>query len=157
MADEAEPDLIAAHRHFSTHCFNLAWELMEKKDRSADDDEQLIRLVHASLWHWSQRTDCSNRNLSIGYWQASRAYVLIGQTESARRYAKLSLKSTPPDDEFCLGYACEAMARAELLANNRPTAEEFLTLARRHCDNVADAESRQSLLSDLESLGHSHQ
>jgi hypothetical protein len=27
-------DLAAAHKYFSAHCFNAAWDLIEKKDRT---------------------------------------------------------------------------------------------------------------------------
>ena len=56
MADDANFEADHAHRHFSASCFNLAWELIEKPDRTAEDDEQMVRLAQASLWHWTQRS-----------------------------------------------------------------------------------------------------
>ncbi|MBW6493806.1 MAG: hypothetical protein K0B16_04495 [Burkholderiaceae bacterium] len=35
MAKTPEFDLAAAHRYFAAHCFNSAWELIGKTDRSA--------------------------------------------------------------------------------------------------------------------------
>jgi hypothetical protein len=58
-------DLAAAHRFFSADCFNKAWELIEKPDRTQEEDEAMIRLNQASLWHWSQREECASRNMSI--------------------------------------------------------------------------------------------
>jgi hypothetical protein len=78
MADDADFDADQAHRHFSASCFNLAWELIDKPDRTAEDDEQMVRLAQASLWHWTQRSDCTDKNLSIGYWQVSRVCALLG-------------------------------------------------------------------------------
>ena len=53
MADTPDFDTEQAHRYFSTHCFNMAWQLIEKPDRTPEDDEQMIRLAQASLWHWT--------------------------------------------------------------------------------------------------------
>ncbi len=48
-------DLAVAHRFFSTQCFNDAWDLIGKSDRTAGEDEHLISVCHASLWHWRCR------------------------------------------------------------------------------------------------------
>ena len=66
-------DIAAAHRHFAAHCFNSAWDLIEKADRSAEDDRLMVLLNQASIYHWLQRSDCNNQRLSIGYWQARRS------------------------------------------------------------------------------------
>jgi hypothetical protein len=58
--------------------------LIEKRDRTPEEDEQMIRLNQASLWHRTQREDCISTNLSIGYWQAARIYTLLGRIEAAR-------------------------------------------------------------------------
>lgn len=152
MADHPGFDTQNAHKYFSAMCFNMAWQLIEKPDRTADDDEHLIRLAQASLWHWTQRSDCSAKNLSIGYWQASRVYALLREAENARKYARLCLDKTPADDLFCLGYAYEALARAESIDDNAAKAREYLAEAWRHAAGVADAEDKQLLVNDLETL-----
>jgi hypothetical protein len=55
MADKKEFDSASGHEHFSKACFNDAWDLIEKNDRSPDEVEELIHTAHASLYHWSQR------------------------------------------------------------------------------------------------------
>ena len=70
----SEFDAAAAHRHFATDCFNRVWEMLEKPDRSADEDRMMVAMSHASLFHWQQRADCTPRNLSVGYWLISRVY-----------------------------------------------------------------------------------
>jgi len=152
MTDKPDFDVEQVHRHFSTHCFNAAWQLIDKSDRTSEDNEQMIRLVQASLWHWTGRPDCSDKNLSIGFWQASRVYALVGEADNARKYASLCLDKTPRDDEFCLGYAYEALARAELLVGNNAKARQHLADARRQAEGVSDDESRQMLVDDLRTL-----
>ena len=152
MADNPSFDTEHAHKYFSANCFNTAWQLIEKPDRTPDDDEQMIRLAQASLWHWTQRSDCTDKNLSIGYWQASRVYALLGEVENARKYAQCCLDKTPADEPFFLGYAYEALARAESIADNGAKAKEHLAEARRHAEGVRDAEDKQLLVNDLKTL-----
>ena len=100
-------DTAKAHQFFSTHCFNSAWELIDKPERTSEENEQMIQRTMASLWHWTQREDCIDQNLSIGYWQAARVFALAGERDNARKYAQRCLDITPTDDPFCLGYAHE--------------------------------------------------
>jgi len=89
MANDPEFDVSKAHRFFAATCFNKAWDLIEKSNRTSTDDEQMVLLTHASMWHWTQRPDCKQENLSIGYWQAARVYAILRRVEEARRYANL--------------------------------------------------------------------
>ena len=145
-------DPAKAHNFFSAHCFNIAWELIDKPERTPEETEQMIQRTMASLWHWAQRPDCSPTNLSIGYWQTARVYALAGEAANARKYAGLCLNITPTDDAFCLGYAHEATARAEALAGNQELANEHLAKATQFATNVTKAEDRKLLEADLASL-----
>jgi hypothetical protein len=150
-----EFDLPAAHRYFAAACFNLAWELIDKPDRSSDEDERMLQLNQASLWHWSQRADCQERNLSIGYWQASRIHWLLQRANEAMRYAELCLLHTPKDDAFLMGYAHEALARSANLAGDVESFARHLGSASTFAAKVGDDEDRQMLESDLNSLRQS--
>jgi hypothetical protein len=61
MTDKSEFDRTAAHRYFSANCFNKAWTLIDKEDRTPEEDQQMIRLNQASIWHWTQREDCTDK------------------------------------------------------------------------------------------------
>ncbi len=94
MTGTPDFDLDAAHRYFSAHCFNAAWDLLDKQERTPEENEQMIRLCLASAWHWTQRADCTPTNLSVGYWQASRIYAVLGQGDNARRYGQMCLAAS---------------------------------------------------------------
>jgi hypothetical protein len=145
-------DLAAAHRFFSADCFNKAWELIEKPDRTPEEDEQMIRLSQVSIWHWSQREDCTSRNMSIGYWQASRIQALLGRADDARRYGRLCLQYSQQEPPLFLAYAYEALARAEQLARDEPLVEQYHAEALRLAEAVVDAEDRKFLLDDLNTI-----
>ncbi len=151
MADPAF-DVAAAHKFFSVNCFNEAWELIQKRDRTRDGDEQMLFLACTSLWHWTQRPDCTPAKKSIGCWQLSRINAILGRADESRRYAQLSLEHSSEEDSFLVGYAYEALARAELVANNRARSKEYLAEALRRAELVTDTEDKALLVSDLQSL-----
>lgn len=153
MSQAPKFDMEAAHKYFAANCFNQAWDLIEKEDRSPEDDEQMIRLAQASMWHWTQRDDRTDTNLSVGYWQLSRIYALLGRVESARRYGKLSLKLAGDSKPFYQGYAHEALARTEMVAGDLKRMSEHLSKARAHAEQVPDEESRKLLQDDLATIG----
>lgn len=141
-----------AHQFFSKHCFNRAWDLIDKPHRTPEDNEQMIHLAHASIWHWSERPDCTDKNLSIGYWQLSRIYAQIGDGASAAKYAQICLEKSPKEDPFLLGYAHEALARAAKIQGNTAKAKEHHAEASRLAETIDDAESQKMLMNDLNGM-----
>jgi hypothetical protein len=152
MAEKPAFDLQAAHKHFSTACFNRAWDLIDKSDRSALEDEEMIRLGQASLFHWAQRDDCTDRNMSIGFWQLSRIYALLHRPHEARRYADFCLQHSEGEAPFYRAYAFEALARSESLKGNEDASRSFLRQARDLLEQITDQEARAILAEDLETI-----
>ena len=152
MAASSSIDTTQDHKFFSAYCFNSTWKLIDRPKCTSSDNEQMIQCTMASLWHWSQSEDCTDTNLSNGYWHAARVYALAGEAANARKYARLCLDITPTDDAFYLGYAHEAMARAEALAGNQELANEHLAKATQFATNIIRAEDRKLLETDLATL-----
>jgi len=144
-------DTAAAHKYFAAHCFNSSWPLIEKQDRSPAEDEALVAMAHASLWHWTQRPDCTDQNLSVGHWLLSRVYSVLGDAAQAQRYARSCLRFSERDGvaPFYLGYAYEALARAAALGGDRSESARFLGLARQAAERVNEQDERKMLLDDL--------
>lgn len=90
----------------------------------------------------------------MGHWQTSRVYALLGQAGNARRYAHLCLDASQEQGTgaFYLGYAYEALARAEMVAGKTSEALDFLQQARELAGQVEEADERRMLLADLDSL-----
>jgi len=144
-----------AHKFFAVDCFNNAWGLIDKADRTPEENEQMLQLAMASTWHWSQREDVTPSNMAVGYWQVSRVHALLGRADEARRYGQLSLDAAVGGaaDAFTRGYAYEALARAESVAGDPAKTNEYLTEARAAAEEVTDEESKKWLLDDLETIG----
>lgn len=153
MADTPYFDIQQAHRHFSADCFNRTWDNMDKNGgRSTEENMEMLHTAIASIWHWSQREDVTDENLSVGYWQVSRVYCLIGQPNNARRYGMLSLQYAKDLSPFFKGYAYETLARAEMIANKRVIMLTHLERAREMLDQVEKEEDRRLLAKDLETI-----
>ncbi len=154
MGKTSSFDTHTAHRYFSAECFNRAWDLIDKPLRTSEEERSMLQLGLASLWHWTQRPDCTPTSLSVGYWQVARIFALLGQADMARQYGQACFQVSQGEGilPFYLGYAYEALARAEAVAGNKAGKDEYLALARRVSEKITDPEARGQLLSDLATI-----
>jgi hypothetical protein len=152
MAQAAEFDVLAAHRYFSGHCFNRAWDLIEKPGRTPEEDLLMVALNQASIFHWLNRPDCDRKRLSVGYWQASRIQAILGNAQEALRQAEVCLSYSGDLEPFYRGYAHEALARAAAVSGDNSSVAKHVALARAEATLVEPEEDREALLKDLAGL-----
>jgi hypothetical protein len=152
MARTPAFDLAAAHRYFAADCFNRAWDLMEKPGRTAAEDRLMEALSQASIFHWLQRPDVTDRNLSVGYWQAARVQSLLGRPREARRAAETCLAYSHGLEPFHRAYAHEALARVAAAEGDVAVAQHHLDEARELAAKVVKAEDREHVLADLQDI-----
>ncbi len=152
MAKTPEFDVTAAHKYFAAHCFNSAWDLLEKPTRTAEDDRLMVALNQASIYHWLNHPDCAPKRLSVGYWQASRIQSVLGNAAEARHFAEVCLSYSADLEPFFLGYAHEALARAAYLAAEVRLADAHFELASAQAALVSRKEDRELLIKDIDSL-----
>mgnify|MGYP001566686733 CR=1 FL=1 len=152
MSAQSDFDLQVTHRYFSASCFNKTWEFIDNPNRTEEDNLFMLQTAMASLWHWTQREDATPQNLSVGNWQVARVYALLGQADNARKYAEVSLKFSEGCEPFYIGFAYEALARAEMIAGNVTKMNEYLKQAREFAGQVEDAEDKDVLSADIDSI-----
>src|SRR5262245_54593374 len=154
MSDSTNFDPVSAHQHFAAQCFDDSWALINKPSRTPDEDEALVALGHASLWHWSRRPDCTDKNLSIGYWLLARIYCVTSRVEGAERYAErcLELSQRQGVPAYYLGCAHEACARAASIRKDTEGRDEHLRLAKRIAETLDDKRERKRLTDDLATI-----
>lgn len=142
------------HKQFAMDCFNQVWDILENKQRTPQEEEDMIHMCHSSFWHWTRVEDHTQRNLSIGYWQLSRVYAVAGQGEQALHYAKrcITVGTSASLEPFYIGYGYEAEARAYLVLGNKEHALASKETAQSHLDKVTDQESQKMLALDLDGL-----
>jgi lipopolysaccharide biosynthesis regulator YciM len=147
-------DLDAAHKYFAVQCFNKTWEFLSKPERTQSEDEEMLELCFSSFWHWRNVKSQKPVNLSIGYWQLSRVHAVLGKADDARYFGERCLETSEQNDvgDFFVGYAHEALARAELVAGNKKAAKSHLKEAFSFLEKVAEQEDRDLLSKDLQEL-----
>lgn len=152
MPNQPQFDRALAHRHFSAEAFNTAWELIDKTDRTPEEDMAMLCRAAASLWHWNQRSDVNNQSRSVGYWQLSRVFSLLSEGGMAYRSGELCLKYAKGNPPFYEAYAYEALARASVISGETAAAKRYLASAQKLVDRVEEASSRELLLADIKSI-----
>jgi ribosomal protein S18 acetylase RimI-like enzyme len=157
--DVRRPDLSAPRaedlplqRKLGAELFNGTWTLLEKQDRTPDDDTRMIHMAHASAYHWLQVG--TPLNFARSHWLCSRVYSVLGRPEPALYHAQLvhDICTEHGITDFDLAYAYEALARAHAVAGNRGESGSWRDRARAATADVADAEDRDLLLSDLATI-----
>jgi tetratricopeptide (TPR) repeat protein len=143
----------AAHKFFSKSCFNAAWRLLDKGSRTSEENEEMIRLSQSALFHWSQRTDCTDQNLSIGYWQLARIYAVLGDASAAVKYGQKCVDYSQKHGvaKVFLGYAYEALARAYAVSGDEEKKVENIKMAREIADALSE-EDKAQLTGDLDTI-----
>lgn len=154
MKKKTNFDLAETHRYFSAGCFNRTWEFIEKKKRTAAENNEMIATSFASLWHWMQRPDHTAENFSVAYWQLSRVFALAKEPENALKYAMMCLSCSKGKDiePFYLAYAYEALARAEMLLKNKDKMNIYHKKALMVSEKITDQKHKSWLLNDLKSI-----
>ncbi len=147
-------DTAKADRAFAGQFFNDTWTFMDKAERSEDEIDAMIHCCHASFHHWSRVADATPTNRAVGYWQLARVYAVAGRAAGAQRYAQrcLAASQAPGAEAWVVGSAHEAVARAAALRGDRAARDRHLAEARAIVALVSDAETKEILEGDIESV-----
>ncbi|PQO40778.1 hypothetical protein C5Y96_00985 [Blastopirellula marina] len=152
MSDQSPFDRVLAHRQFSAEAFNTAWDLIDKTDRTPEEDIAMLCRAAASLWHWNQRSDMNSQSRSVGYWQLSRVFALLSEGGMAMRCGELCLKYSKGTPPFYEAYAYEALARASVISGDSAAAIRYLAAAQKLVDRIEEPSSREMIMADLQSI-----
>lgn len=141
-------------RKLAVDLFNLVWTLLERPDRTPEQDDEMVNATHASCHHWSKVGTAAN--VARGEWQISRVYSVLERPEPALHHAGrcLAYCENNPDEleDWDLPFAYEALARANGVAGNAAESERFAALARELGDRIEGEEDREMLDRDLSTL-----
>jgi DNA-binding transcriptional MerR regulator len=153
MGDEKGGPADVPHRELGRYLFNQTWRLMDKEDRTPDEDALMIHQAHASLWHWLQ--DGGPEHNARGEWQVARVYSVLRRGTEALYHARRCVDICERDKigDWDIAAAYEAMARAYLVSGDREQARQWVEQARQACAEIAEDDERDVILGDVESLG----
>jgi hypothetical protein len=153
----AEPTAIHAdHRALGVALYNGSWPLLEKADRTRDEDDELLHQAHASAYHWLKAPECKPKNRVRAEWLCSRVYSVLDRAEPALQHAERALAIAEANagvmDEFDLPFVYEALARANAVAGNAEEARRFEDASRKIAELMSDPGDRELVLRDLETI-----
>jgi DNA-binding transcriptional MerR regulator len=139
-------------RALAAALFNATWELLEKENRSRDEDDAMLHMAHASRHHWGQVGTPVHR--TRGEWQCSRVYAVLRRAEPCLHHAQRVLDICQQNGigDWDLGFAYEALARGSAVAGDGEAARMWTERALAAATEIAEEEDRGLLLADLETI-----
>ena len=142
------------HRQLGVDLYNATWDLLDKPGRTVEDDDEMLAVAHASMYHWSRYGGVRPENVGRGHWLVARVHATLGQPDASAYHAAryLAIARTGQVADWDLAAALEASARAASVAGDFATAERLAAEAREACAQIADAEDRQVIEADLATL-----
>lgn len=140
------------HRPIAVRLFNETWDLMEKKDRTRDEDSQMLEKAYASLYHWRQIG--TKLNLARGYWQVSLVHAILGHGDAAYFYgiSGAELCEAEGIGDFDLAFAYESVARAEKCRGNKEAMVSWIARGQIAAENIAKEPDKKYFSSELASV-----
>jgi len=151
MAEKETFTEAEAQLHFAKQFNGKVWELLERQERTLEEDELLVEYAHASLAHW--RVVGTEVHLQRGAWMLAHVYTILGNAELALQYAgrcqELTELYKSHLSDFDFAYAYECMARAQALAGNQMEAQKYIAMADKEGAAINDGEDRKIFLGDF--------
>jgi hypothetical protein len=140
------------HKKFAVDLFNLTWDLLDKPERSADEDDKMIHAAHASRFHWGEVG--TPLEFERGEWQISRVYAVLNRPEAALYHAQRCLGICQANDigDFDMAFAYEAMARAYAVAGDAARSKEYIALGEQASEHIEDKDNREYFDGELEGV-----
>ena len=137
------------HQQLSVDLFNQSWDILLKPGRTREDEDLLINMAHASLYHWRQIG--APVNILRGEWMICHVYTLLKHKESALYHAEnvLRLMEEIKPTDWDLAYCYEAMARVKALWGDRDGFEKYYALALEAGRAIGGEGDRNQFMADL--------
>jgi hypothetical protein len=151
MSEEKVYTEAEAHRHFAIRFNGMTWDLLDRADRTKEEDERMLYSAFASCRHWLEAG--TGVHHQRGEWMIARVYSVLGLGEAAVRHANRCLDLTEEHagemEDFDKAFAYEAVARANAIAGNRGEALKYIELAEKAGEAIADEQDKEIFLGDF--------
>lgn len=152
MTEAKKLDSAEWHRKSAVDCFNLVWTLMDKKERTKEEEYRMIHAAHASRFHWGEIG--TPVEFERGEWQISRVYAVLNRPEPALYHARRCLEICEANSigDFDIAFAHEAMARANAIAGKKVECEKYVGLAREAGNRIKEKGDKEYFFSELKTV-----
>jgi hypothetical protein len=139
------------HRQLAVNLFNQTWEYLDKQ-RTADEDYQMVLIAHASCYHWSQ---CGTElEQARGEWLISRVHSVLEQGSIALWHAQRSLDLCIKNGfgGFDLAFGYEAVARAYACLGVRNEMNKAMNEAKAAAENILDEGDKKYTFREIDTI-----
>lgn len=152
MTEEERYTEQESHKKFAVDLFNLVWSLLDKKDRTKEENDKLVHAAHASRFHWGEIG--TPLEFERGEWQISRVYSVLKRPHSAIYHARRCLEICQANNfgDFDIAFAYEGMARAYAVAGEKSECEKYIGLAKKAGEQIKSKEDRDYFFSELKTV-----
>lgn len=132
--------------------FNFVWTLLDRAERTQEEDDTMTHAAHASRFHWGEVG--TQLNLTRGEWQISRVYSVLKRPEAALYHAQRCLEICRQNGigDFDLAFAHEAVARAYAVDGDSANCQQALHLAQAAGQSIEQADDRDYFFDELSTI-----
>ena len=132
--------------------FNETWDLLDKQERTTEDDAMMLHKAHTSCYLWKSAN--SPVNDARGEWQVSRVYRTLGYGKVALLHATRSLEICQKHGvgDFDLAFGYEAVARAHALCGDSAKANENKNFAIDACEHIEKDDDKAYALGEINNI-----
>jgi hypothetical protein len=140
------------HNKMAVDLFNRTWDLLDKPERTQEDNDELVHAGHALRYHWGKVG--THLNVARGEQQLSHIYAILKRAEPALFHGQRALEICQANGiaDFDLAFAYEALARAHAVAGNQSERSRYVELARAAASGIAKEDDRKYFLSQIETV-----
>jgi hypothetical protein len=140
------------HKKFAVDLFNLTWSLLDKKDRTREEDDKMIHAAHASRFHWGEIG--TPLHFERGEWQISHVYSVLKRSEPALYHAQRCFEICKANNigDFDIAFAYEAMARASAVAGQKAECGKYVELAQKAGEQIKEKGDRDYFFGELKTI-----
>ncbi len=140
------------HQYFAIECNNQSWALATK-DRSAEEDHEMLDLAHAAAWHWSiVGTELNFMRSSL---LLAHVHGLLGMGPTSLVYAQecgeyfLSKEDTP---DWEIAFVHMVIAQAAYAVGDMDAFSEAYDLTQEVIDAISKDEDRKIVVASFERI-----
>ena len=143
---------LAFHKKIAIESFNKTWDLMDCKNRSKEEDMEMIHTAHASFYHWMLIG--KPINFAKSEWQISRVYTLLGMGQSALVHGLQSLDLCLKNNigDFDLAFAYETVSRAYKILGDSTNQRFYYKKALNATEGILKESDKTYTLKELSDL-----
>jgi hypothetical protein len=156
MGEENKDEMIDVHKKLAVDLYNAAWALVDKPDRTVDEDDEMVNTAHASAYHWSRLKGAIDdlrwrQSVPRSHNQLANVYLALKNAERALYHSNRTVETCKQygiaDFDIAAGY--QTLALSYHLAGNAKERDENIRLAITAGNEIAAPGEKEFFFADL--------